>query len=68
MQMAVPDTTRAAIQLALNAARDQLGICERMSCIGLAQTLARQDWIDIMRHRVSILEAELNAWDRGTAQ
>jgi hypothetical protein len=61
------DTTRAAIEAALDAAFDQLAVCELMPRRTLDQKLAREDWIDIMRRRVSILEAQLNAWDRGTA-
>jgi hypothetical protein len=51
------DTTRAAIEEALDAARDQLAAFEH-------QKFARQDWIGITRRRVSILEAQLSAWDR----
>jgi hypothetical protein len=62
------DTTRAAIEAALDVALDQLAVCELLPHRTLAQQLARQDWIEIMRRRVSTLQAQLNAWDGGTAQ
>jgi hypothetical protein len=65
--MDVPDTTRGAIEAALDAAMDLLVVCEMMPHRTLAQTLARQDSIDIMRRRIAILEAQLKAWDWGVA-